>query len=1033
LLAVSWYTVAIVTIQNGWRGQIEAIDEPSTRGRSAAAGQQRGQILLLGSIRAVLADGRVVEPPSASQRRLLALLAIEAGQTLRPDYLADILAISSGALRSTVSRLRRLIGPSTLITGPAGYQINAEVDAATFTGLVSQRHATERLANLDEALGLWHGVALDEFRHESWAAAEAARLDALHAMAIEDRAELLIDARRCDEAIASLEPHIVAFPLRDRARALLMRGLAQQGRQAEALRAFQAYRMHLAEEVGTEPSAEVRDLERRIADGSFDHELDHTPSGFSTPGAPIKRRTPTPREITGSVPVALTELLGREASVVEAIGLLDRCRLVSLTGYGGVGKTRVAIEVASRSRNRFDDGVWWVELAPLAEPSAVVHALASQVDTGPVSNLEPLAAVISAYADRNALFVLDNCEHLAVECERVVRTVLERCPRVSVLTTSRVPLGVSGEHLLIVEPLSVDGDPAASPAVQLFVDRAQSSMASFELTESNVGAVVELCRRLDGLPLAIELAASRVRCMSPARILSRLPDRFKLLDTSHSTEDDRHHSMLRTLQWSYELLTPNLQSLFDHLSVFAGSFDATAAEQVCASAATAAVEVADQLAHLVDHSMLSVTDVANDEVRYQLAETFREFGRDHLRYAEGLTDVEERFCEYWVQLAETARAGVRGVDEAAWRQAITNEISNLRAAHALLVERDEVDGALRIVIALYEYAFVGLRLEVGDWAAAAVAMEQASSHPLWADATAVAALMAWAGGSPLEMERHLAVLDQRIDLASPSGHFLVEFARGLLAAFRGRMDELCTQYDRCREIAAAEQDNYRLATISGQLAFAHAFSGREDATDIAETGVAIGEALGNPSALATALWGLGTTLVSVDPRRALECLTRTSDLARNVGATLIEITAESSVVGIRDESALPVDELTYLLDRWKYWHRAGPTPPHWHVCRKVAFALLRAGDYHSVAVMLGAEGAAPLRLARPAGDERRIRRALDELDRRLGTDDATRLLSIGAAMDHDGLDRHVVDALRRAVATVGRHNAQRDHVDALEA
>ncbi len=1019
-----------MTIHNGWRGQVDSADDPSAGVLASAHSRTVARILLLGSIRAVTDNEHSIEPPSASQRRLLALLAINAGRTLRPDYLAEILGISGGALRSTVSRLRKLTGPTALITGAAGYQINADVDAATFTALVSQRHAGERLDRLDAALGLWRGVALDEFRHEPWAAAEAARLDELHAMAIEDRAELLLEAGRGDDAVASLEPHIVTSPLRDRARGLLMRGLAQQGRQAEALRAFQDYRAHLAEEVGTEPSAEVRALERLIASGS-----DQASVGPWSPGEPWTRPKPTTLRTVGSVPVALTDLLGRDDDVTRALHLLDRCRLVSLTGCGGVGKTRLAVEVAHRVRDQFDDGVWWIELATLSDPSAIVHAIAVHVDTGPVSNLDPLTAVVSAYSDRKSLLVLDNCEHVIVECGRVVRALLERCPHLSVLTTSRVPLGVSGEHLVIVEPLPVGGadDAASSAAVQLFVDRAQSSLATFQLDAANTTTVVELCRRLDGLPLAIELAASRVRSMSPARILGRMDDRFRVLDNSHSVDDDRHHSMLRTLQWSYELLSPELQALFDDLSVFAGAFNTDAAEQICASASVRAPDIADHLAQLVDHSMLSVTDISGDDARFKLAESFRAFGREHLGDSERRAEAEQRYAAYWVRFAETAHAGVRSVDEGRWRRAVDDEIANLRASHAVLVDHHEIDGALRIVVALYEYAFVGLRLEIGAWAEAALEMEDASSHHLWPDATAVAALMAWARGAHTEMEQHLAVLDPLADLTSPSGHFLVEFARGLRAAFRGRMAELCRQYEFCQASAEADDDSYRRVTIAGQLAFAHAFSGHPDAIGIGEHGVEMGEALGNPSALATALWGLGTTLVPVDPRRALDCFARTAQLASAVGASLIEITAESTAVGIRDESASPSEELNYLLDRWEYWHRAGPTPPHWHVCRKVAFALMRAGQHRSVAVMLGAEDAAQMRLARPAGDERRIQRAREVLDRTLGTEEAARLRSVGAAMDHAELGRHVVDALRRAVATVSDHNAPSDHADARRA
>jgi predicted ATPase/class 3 adenylate cyclase len=737
------------------------------------------------------------------------------------------------------------------------------------------------------------------------------------------------------------------------------------------------------------------------------------------------RPTPT-RSTLGNLPIPLTELIGRADDLERALHALSSSRLVTLSGYGGVGKTRLALEVAHSVRSFRCDGAWWVQLAPIRDAEAVVHAAANALGVVGASRHDPLTAIVDSYSPRDTLIVLDNCEHHVTESARLVRTLLERCPGVSVLATSRVPLRVPGECLIVVEPLHFTGNSERThlPAVQLFAERARASLSTFGVSESNIDAVVTICEQLDGLPLAIELAAARVRSMTPADIVLRLNDRFRLLDRGRSDDDERHHSMLRTLEWSYDLLSPEFQVAFDHLCLFAGDFDAIAAARMCGEQEVDAFEVTDVLAELVDHSMLSVVQRSDDGgVRYGLVETFREFGLAHLVQRGELKGAQERFVRYWLSFSSAAHEGVKGPDEARWRRAIDADISNLRSAHSLLVAAGAAESALQMAIDLYEYAFFGMHLEIGSWASAAVAMEGAATSSLWADGTAVAALLAWSGGAWEETETHLAALNARPELARPSGSYLVEFARGLVAAFRGRTVEQREQYELCESIAAADGDTFRLALMSGQLAFARVLTKDRRAAETGERAVQIAETLGNPTALSAALWGLGLALVAADPRRALALFVRAAEIARDAGCPLNESAAASGALSVRDWTTSPLEELLNELEQWELWRRGGANPSHWSALRRIAFVLLRADEFAAVAVALGAEEAAQLRLPRSPSEDQRIEVAITTLEQRLGADDVSQLKVIGAAMDPDELDRYVGEAAERAIAELRRQGS----------
>lgn len=725
-----------------------------------------------------------------------------------------------------------------------------------------------------------------------------------------------------------------------------------------------------------------------------------------------------------TTPVALTSIVGREDEVEAALSDLATHRLVSITGYGGVGKTRLAIAIAARAGQVVDDDVWWVDMAPVGEAAAIAHAIAAALTGLSTSGRDPLDAIIEACGDRNALVVLDDCERLAVDIAKVARSLLERCPNLRLLVTSRVPLAISGERVLRLAPLATDADvPARCPAVELFVERARASAQGFELTPDNSADVVALCRRLDGIPLAIELAAARVRSMPPGQILRRLADRFRLLENRRDV-DDRHGSMLATLQWSYDLLDPDARLLFDRLSLFSGGIDLDAAEQICSDDRLDSFDVVDLLTQLVDHSMLAASPTGEaDRARFHLAETFREFGRRRLESSGELAVVQGRFAQYWLAFAEEADRGVRGADEARHRRALTTEFSNLRAAHAILVTSGDLDGALRLPIALTEYAFFGLHSEVAAWIDAALELPGAAAHPSWPEAAAVAVLLDWTRGAWPLVEQHLAALDAVVDPEGAPRWYRVEFARGLVAAFRSRMEEQCDRYERCRLLAEAEGDTYRRAVISGQLAFARSYIGRDDAIAIGEAAVALAAASGSGTAISTATWGLGTALIRSDPKRAISCFHDAAAHARRVGASLNEISSETSAVGVTDRSAPPVEELGHLLERWQYWQHAGSAPMRWNVIRKIALALTRVGEHRAAALLFGAEGAATLRLAPAGSEEGRVAAARAVLDDELGAATTDDLMRLGTTLERSEFNDYVAEALRRAVDSSRRQGA----------
>ncbi len=688
--------------------------------------------------------------------------------------------------------------------------------------------------------------------------------------------------------------------------------------------------------------------------------------------------------------------------------VLSERRLVTLTGYGGVGKTRLAQAVAADAAVRFPDGTWWCELAPLSEPGAVVHALASSTGVVPGPEKDAMTKIVEVYADREALVVLDNCEHLLAESARVARALLEQCPRVRVLATSRVPLDVVGERLMVLEPLDVPDEHAtseelmAAPVIQLFAERARAAQAMFELTPANLAATAELCRHLDGLPLAIELAAARVRSMTPPQHAAHVGVVLRVVVVRPAFAVRPVVGVLGQLHGRSRGRGGNRR---DHRRVRRR-------------------RPPRRTRRTFDGFRRPGGDT--DDSRYQLVETFREFGREQLDQRGELDEMRRRHAQQYLAMVEAAHVGIRGRDEQRWVRAVSADLANLGAAHAWLVSSGDIDGALRFVPALHDYALLRMRAEIGEWAARSVSMPGARSHQKWADACATASQMAWARGAFVEAEHHLT--DAR---GTGSSSFLVEQTAALIAGFRGDIEAHLDGFERCRRIASDNGDHFNLAITTGQVAYSRALL-RLDGTTIAEEGVALAEALGNPSALASTLWGDGVALMASEPARSLALFAHPVELARSVDNTLSEAAGLSSALFVRDPSATPIEELTVVLDRLQYWHRASYSPTHWFVVRLIAYALMRLGDHVAVGVMFGAEDAARLRFPRTTDDERRIEQAMEALRATFGDDDLADLRAAGASMEPAEFARYVVEAVHSAITdlrrratdvrpTVGRH------------
>ncbi|KII00324.1 hypothetical protein LP52_01835 [Streptomonospora alba] len=688
---------------------------------------------ILGPLAVYSADGAALPIGGARLRRLLVLLLLAPGRTVGSERLVrgiwgeeSVPENAGNALQALASRLRRALGDGAPLHGdPTGYRLQvdpASVDLHRFDDLARRGRAARGNGDpvraeelLGEALALWRGPALPELDESGVAGDTVLRLAASRHSVLLERLRLHLDLGRCDEALPEIEALAARDPRDERPAELLVRALSAASRQAEALAAYDRLRRRLAEDLGIDPSPHMQRLQVRLLRGELHGEGPDAATAQPAPAepepaasAPAEPATvqqsgadePEPRPVK-RLPHVLTSFVAREDEVGQVGALLAGERLVTLIGPGGAGKTRLSIEAGSRFVEAptapAEGGVWFVELAPLRDGADIPHALLSALGLSEPSGI-PLSSgappstgdvfdrVLDYLGERDALLILDNCEHLVAEAAQAAERLLARCPRLRLLATSREPLGIAGERLLAVPSLALPpettapGEAGDYAAVRLFAERARAVDPGFTVGEDNVEHVVRICRELDGMPLALELAAARVRAMPVAHLAARLSDRFRLLTNGNRFALPQHQTLQAVVDWSWELLDSDERTLLHRLSVFAGGATLDAVEHVW-SPGEGGRDVWSVLFALVDKSLVSA-DVADDggEPRYRMLETVRAYGAQRLAESGEEPAVRRAHADYTLGLWSRADPHLRRPEQLGWLELLRLEHDNLTAA-----------------------------------------------------------------------------------------------------------------------------------------------------------------------------------------------------------------------------------------------------------------------------------------------------------------------------------------------------------------
>jgi len=708
----------------------------------------RLSLSLLGPFQATLDGKPITDFAMDKVRALLAYLAVEADRPHRREALAGLLwpdwpdASALTNLRNALSTLRRALGDRetaapVVLADRETVQFNsagdAWVDAQAFRALTEPHQPVDCL---EQGIALYRGPFLEGFSlkdsapFEEWVQVVREQLQRQCLAALARLAEHHEQRGDLDKACQVAWRQLDLAPWQEETHRQLMRLLALSGQRGAALAQYETCRHVLQTELGVEPAPETVALYERIRDGTFPDQAVAQASAPSPSASPAAR----PRH---NLPAQLSSFIGREKEIAQVQQKLAECRLVTLTGAGGVGKTRLAIQVAREALPLYPHGVWLVELAPLADPALVPQAVMAIFGLQPDASRSPLAMLTDYFREKTALLVLDNCEHLIAACAQLAETLLTACPNLYILATSREALGIGGEASFYVPSLSLPpSEPGRLPptehlsdyeAVRLFVERAAGVLPGFAVTPDNATAVAQVCHRLDGIPLALELAAARVKVLRVEQIAARLEDGFQLLTGGSRTALPRHRTLRAAIDWSYELLSDEERVLLRRLSVFAGGWTLEAAEAVCAQGGQDRIlpdNVLDLLTQLVNKSLVVADREPGRETRYRLLETIRQYAHEKLDESGELIAARDRHLDYFLRLAEEAAPPISKADKT-WLDRLETEFDNVRAAWERSLESD-VERALRLAQAVIDLrSFRGGRQEQQTWLARLLPLTEA--------------------------------------------------------------------------------------------------------------------------------------------------------------------------------------------------------------------------------------------------------------------------------------------------------------------
>ncbi|MGI5450801.1 AfsR/SARP family transcriptional regulator [Streptomyces sp. CA-243310] len=1035
---------------------------------------------VLGQLGVWTADGTPVRVPELKVRTLLASLLVDAGRPVATHRLIDDLwgdeppGNPTRALQAKVSQLRRALdeaqpGARDLVRSQApGYVLTppeAGLDTAAFATLAGRaRASTEpavRASLFADALAVWRGPAFADFEQEPFTRAAAHRLEEERLVVLEEQAEARLDVGEHALLVGELAELVARHPLRERLRAVQLRALYRSGRQSEALAGYEELRARLADDLGLDPSPTLVALQRAILNQDPALAAAPPPAATTTavpaariPGARVPGATatgpdaPPPRGSAGphtNLPASLSPLVGRDRAVAAVRELAATRRLVTLTGPGGVGKTRLAIETAGGLGHAFRDGVWLVELAGVRQGEAadtiadtVAAALGIRDDVvwgvPPTAQqaLTPGRRLAATLRDRELLLVLDNCEHVVDEVAALVELLLRGAPGLRILTTSQEPLALAGETLWTVPTLELHA------AIELFTARAAATAPGFVLDADSAGAVEAVCRRLDGIPLALELAATRVRALGVRRLLERLDDRFRLLSSGRRGAPARQQTLRAVIDWSWELLTDPERAVLRRLAVHAEGCTLEAAEEVCADGDLDPSDVLDLLARLVDRSLVALAPGPAGP-RYRLLESVAAYCVERLEEAAETGPARARHLAHHLALAEQADPHLRAAAQRTWMERLDTETANLRAALAHALAAGSADDALRLVTALSWYWILRGRLGEGRRSLEAALAAPGEAAPERRAHVGVLrtgfAVMAGEGASrtrrirealdtytetrpgPYEESRARWFLahalcgtgdltgGQELTEAALTGFTGLDDTWGTAAAMADRASQLLlkgdlegTARDATRSAALFQElgdGAARLWTVYPLASLAEIHGDYPEATRLRREGLETAEALGLTTQAADLLSGLGrSALLTGDPETARDLHERSRRLAAEQGFQAGEINAVLGL-GLGARRTGDLAEAERCMRRVLDWHTSvGLDGANALVLAELGHIAGLRGDAPA-ALALQREG---LAMARTTGDPRALALAYEGLAAaRAGADPAASAALLGAA------------------------------------